>query len=806
MSSPVPPAARRYLLSVIVCGGAAIVWAIAHLVSYPVSPWWLVLLGLTSFSSTFSIRIPNNTTTISVSETFVFLCALLYGPAPAVLIVATDGLVMSIWRGYRKPIQIAFNGAQPALSLLLASGAYALVAGGPMGSGRPGQGVQVIPIAVFVTTYFLLTSGLNAIIVALHRQVAIWSVWRQHFGWVLLNYLGATSVATLLVIQNQHEFQISTIAIVLPLLVISYFTFKSSLQRVEDANRHLEDLNTLYLSTIETLAMAVDAKDQVTHGHIRRVQAYAVGLAKVIGVNDERELKAIEAAALLHDLGKLAIPEHILNKPGKLSKAEFDKMKKHASIGADILSAIDFPYPVVPIVRHHHERWDGSGYPDGISGSDIPIGARILSVVDCFDALTSDRPYRRALTDEDAIAMLLADRGRAYDPIVVDAFARVFRTLAPKTLDLGKHAETLKEIAAVAYVEPLAAPPTATLAATVHGEGEGATDPLMVPLLESMHAFSAQAVLTDAAEDFARVLRASTPATLCAFFVTQPGGLELTLGHAVGDGAACLRGMHFPMGEKLSGWVGATHRTVCNSDPSLDFVDLSPAPEGLQSCLSVPLLAADGLVGVLSLYAPERSAFNDQHRRTVERSARPLAHMIRGVLEFERVQEATAQSALAALPMLSAATSGPEFCTTPTAVISFSVVATSGAVVPDVVVARAAAALRRDLRVADFLYRDGVAGLLAVLPHVDRRGATALAARACERVAASLASQAGEVGACSVVTGVATSPGDGIDLDLVMQAARNRAAAPTRDEDADVARMRQPLLFDLNASAWVDVA
>jgi putative methionine-R-sulfoxide reductase with GAF domain len=404
-----------------------------------------------------------------------------------------------------------------------------------------------------------------------------------------------------------------------------------------------------------------------------------------------------------------------------------------------------------------------------------------------------------------AIAMLLADRGTAYDPIVVDAFARVYLELAPTVVDLGKHVETLKEIAAVAHAEREAPPPAEKLAPASSGDTDAVPDSLMVPLLESMHAFSAQAVLTDATEALARVLQGSTPATLCAFFVTQPGGLELTLGHAVGTGAECLRGMHFPMGEKLTGWVAATQRTVCNSDPSLDFVDLSPAPPGLQSCLSVPLLAADGLVGVLSLYAPERSAFNDQHRRTVERSARPLAHMIRGVLEFERVQEVTAQSALAALPVLSAVV-GPEICTRPTAVISFKVVAASGAVVPDLVVARAAAALRRDLRVADFLYRDGPAGLLAVLPHVDRRGATALALRAHARVKSSLASQTGDVGACSVVTGVATSPSDGIDLDLVMQAARDRAAQPLRDEDAEGVRMRQPHLFDLNAGAWVDVA
>ena len=181
-------------------------------------------------------------------------------------------------------------------------------------------------------------------------------------------------------------------------------------------------------------------KDQITHGHIRRVQTYAVGLAKSIGVSDEKLLKAIEAAALLHDMGKLAVPEHILNKPGKLTPAEFEKMKLHASVGADILSAIDFPYPVVPIVRHHHENWNGTGYPDGIKGTDIPIGARILSVVDCFDALTSDRPYRPRLSDDEAIAILMERRGSMYDPLVVDTFIRVHGEIAPAHIDSVENA------------------------------------------------------------------------------------------------------------------------------------------------------------------------------------------------------------------------------------------------------------------------------------------------------------------------------------------------------------------------------
>src|SRR5688500_5294792 len=175
--------------------------------------------------------------------------------------------------------------------------------------------------------------------------------------------------------------------------------------------------------------MAIDAKDQITHGHIRRVQQLAVGLGEAMGLKESAQIRAVEAAALLHDMGKLAVPEYILNKPGPLTPAEFEKMKLHASVGADILSAIEFPYPVVPIVRHHHESWDGSGYPAGLRGADIPIGARVLSVVDCFDALTSDRPYRPRLSDDDALLILKDRGGTMSDPLIVDAFFGLFKRL-----------------------------------------------------------------------------------------------------------------------------------------------------------------------------------------------------------------------------------------------------------------------------------------------------------------------------------------------------------------------------------------
>ena len=195
------------------------------------------------------------------------------------------------------------------------------------------------------------------------------------------------------------------------LLLILYLTFRESMARVADANSHIAELNQLYLATVQTLAAAIDAKDQVTHGHIKRVQHYAKGLAVAVGVRNDIQLKAIQAAAVLHDTGKIAIPEAILNKPGPLTFEEFEVMKQHAAVGADIISSVNFPYRFEPIVRHHHEHWNGTGYPDGLMGTSIPIRARILAVVDCFDALTSDRPYRGRLSDSEAVQILLDRRG-----------------------------------------------------------------------------------------------------------------------------------------------------------------------------------------------------------------------------------------------------------------------------------------------------------------------------------------------------------------------------------------------------------
>jgi len=186
---------------------------------------------------------------------------------------------------------------------------------------------------------------------------------------------------------------------------------------------------------IRALSRAMSARDGMTHQHAERVQRYAVALARHAGACSDSMIAAIATAALLHDIGKLGVPDSLLHKPGPLTPEEYDQVKQHVILGADMLSAVPFEGPLVQIVRHHHENWDGTGYPDGIRQDAIPVGARVLAIVDCYDALTSDRPYRRALCHEQAVEMIDARRGRMYDPVIAEAFLRIvdcLRSAGPK--------------------------------------------------------------------------------------------------------------------------------------------------------------------------------------------------------------------------------------------------------------------------------------------------------------------------------------------------------------------------------------
>jgi putative nucleotidyltransferase with HDIG domain len=465
--------------------------------------------------------------------------------------------------------------------------------------------------------YFLVNTSLVAGAIATERDASPGRIWFDNFPALSITYFVGASIA-ILIVAYTPQIDFSVLSIILPLLVISYVTFKSSMGRLEDAERHIAQVNELYVSAIETLAMAVDAKDQITHGHIRRVQVYATELAKRLGVQDHQQLKAIEAAALLHDMGKLAIPEHILNKPGKLTPSEFDKMKRHADIGADLLSSIPFPYPVVPIVRHHHENWDGTGYPNRIAGTDIPLGARILSVVDCFDALTSDRPYRPRLSDAAAFEILNERRGTMYDPLVVDAFVASHAEIAPSAIAAGQQAKSLLPTTA----EP--AHQSSRALGMIRAESSESSS-----LLEARKGASKAHSLTDALSTVGVVIRQFTPATVIALYEqnTQSGTMRCT--HAVGDSAGLLQEFEIPHGERITGWVAANHSAIVNSSAVLDLGHIAESfKPPLKATLSAPITINQNTIAVLTLYSTLETPFSDRHEYVATEAASILAEHV----------------------------------------------------------------------------------------------------------------------------------------------------------------------------------
>jgi diguanylate cyclase (GGDEF)-like protein/putative nucleotidyltransferase with HDIG domain len=551
------------------------------------------------------------------------------------LTVALDAFVISLWLARRgHPFyRLAFNiCALPASLWVGAQLFYGIWGQHPL--AKTDQTVEmerlIFPLLIFTIIYYLLNSWLIAFAISLEKRLSPVAIWKNNFAWLSLNYFGGASVAALLVAYTKN-IDYTYLAFVLPLLAVLYFTFSTSMGRVEDANKHLTELNSLYMSTIETLAMAIDAKDQITHGHIRRVQQLATGLARSLGVTDASQIKAIEAASLLHDMGKLAVPEYILNKPGSLTTAEFEKMKLHASVGADILSAIDFPYPVVPIVRHHHENWDGTGYPDGLAGSQIPIGARILSVVDCFDALTSDRPYRPRLSTSEAIKILINRRGTMYDPLMVDTFIAVHNEISPDR-------EPKSDVVEQAVVATAASTGIEEAARHAGFTDITASSEETLVMYELARGLAGDINLEGVTTLVSNQTRRLVPASTCVVYKYDPASDQLLCAHAAGEGAAQFLGLRILRGQRLTGWVAANKQTILNSDPVLDLGDVVRGMKPrLHSCLSTPLIANDDLLGVLTLYAPQPNAFSDDHRRIIEAVARQVAPALRQIEhDFER--------------------------------------------------------------------------------------------------------------------------------------------------------------------------
>jgi len=590
-------------------GLLAITAAIRELAGKEFTTQWLWLASLTLLSGALHVRMAESVKiSITISETFVFAGTLLYGTGLGTILVLLDAAAVTTLVRVKRRIswyQVAFNLAAPPLSVWAASTAlFAIVGPIPIARGGP---TFIAGLAVFTVIYFLLNSWFIAIAVALTQSSTPWRIWMGLID-LLGNYMSGASIAAL-IFYSQKVVDFSFVLLILPLLGGVYLAYRSSAKRVEAEQQKNTELNRVFLSTIEALAMAIDAKDQVTHGHIRRVQRYTMALASAVGIKDEKQTKALEAAALLHDTGKLAVPEYILNKPGPLTASEFERMKLHAAVGADILKSIDFPYPVEPIVRHHHENWDGTGYPDGIKGQTIPLGARILSVVDCYDALTSDRPYRPRMSRQQAEQVLVDRRGKMYDPWIVDEFLAILDKL--ETQESADHAIS---IAGHSAPSPRLSPAQLDVISATTAEDR--------EFKELSRDLPRATTMSDAIEVVFRHIRRVTPATCVAFYMPRPDSKEndLICVACTGVGTSLVESQRVPVGERISGWSFAHKQVVFNSDAALDLGPIAKTlSTPLRWALVAPVSEKQEVLGVIALYGSD--LFDKDHRRMLETAA-----------------------------------------------------------------------------------------------------------------------------------------------------------------------------------------
>src|SRR5215471_2084581 len=409
----------RLYIGLIVGGG---MWAVYR----ALSAWqsddllrFFCYLSVAVVVSALKVNLPGFKGTMSVNFLFILIGVSEMSLGETIVIGCLATLVQCVWKSKRpvRTVRVLFSLANMAIAV---TGCYAFCSIFPM------RNAAAIMLATSLVFFFLNTAPI-AVVIALTGRRRLGQTWRECYFWTFPFYVVGASIAWVLSLVNR-EFNWQGSMLLLPILFFVYRFYRTYLGRLEDEKKHVEEVASLHLRTIEALALAIEAKDQATHEHLRRVRTYVEEIGKELKLSD-LELDALRAAALLHDIGKLAVPEHIISKPGKMTAEEFEKMKIHPIVGAEILECVGFPCPVVPIVKAHHEKWDGTGYPFGLKGQEIPLGARILAAVDCLDALASDRQYRRALPLDEAMAQVDGLAGTSFDPQVVEVLKNRYRAL-----------------------------------------------------------------------------------------------------------------------------------------------------------------------------------------------------------------------------------------------------------------------------------------------------------------------------------------------------------------------------------------
>src|SRR5579862_4622437 len=624
---------------------------------------FLCYLAVAILASGLKVQLPGIDGTMSVNFLFILLGVMELSLPETLVIGCTATLVQSVWQARKRldPVKVLFNVAG-----MMANASALTYVSYHWLSGRFGSNKPILLMVAALVFFFANTLPIS-IVIALTEGKSSRKVWSECYFWSFPYYLvGAAAVGLVGVVNRTAGWETSLL--VLPLIYWVYRSYRLYLgrleaekDRVEIEKRHVEQIASLNMRTIEALALAIEAKDHTTHTHLQRVRTYAVAVATQLNLPED-EIEALRAAALLHDIGKLAVPEQIINKPGKLTAEEFEKMKVHPIVGAEILERVAFPYPVAPIVRSHHERWDGTGYPEGLSGDAIPIGARILAAVDCLDALASHRQYRPALPLAEAMAKVKEMAGKWFDPQVVEILASRYveleRMAQMSVAQMAEDTLVTRGLSKMVRVERGLAPATGFEREPTVGMADSADFLTSIAsarqeaqtMFELSQDLGVSLSLSETLSVLSMRLRRMIPYDSIAVFVNRNGWLLPEL--VSGENFRILSSLKIRVGEGLCGWVAENCKPIVNGNPQVEagYVVEPGKHTTLQSALVVPLEGLNGVVGVLAMYQANRDAFRPDHLRILLAVASKVALSVENALKYQQEESSATTDYLTGLP------------------------------------------------------------------------------------------------------------------------------------------------------------
>ena len=773
---------------------------------------WLLLLLLTVASSRLTVRVSSADGVLSsresIADSFVLLAVMLYAvppgnsAGPAVLLAALVGFVSTY--GIATTRDALLKTGMAVVSTFVAASFYGglvdLFAGeSELGAALP-LNVFLVPLLVLAALQYALSTIATAWFLSFDKGKFTLIPTPETVVWTLTTKLAGVASAVLFYAAVLNK---SLAYGVLGLLIsaLVYMLYRFNERRLEyirsaeaERTQHAEEMAEIHMNTIESLAIAIDAKDQTTHGHVRRTQIYATQMGTLFKVS-EPELRALHAGALLHDIGKLAVPEYILNKPGKLTEAEFAKMKIHPTVGGDILKRVNFPYPVEDIVRYHHEKWDGSGYPKGLKGEGIPLVARIISVVDFYDATRCDRPYRKGMKREESLALLRSMAGASFDPKVVQTFTDHVEEF-DRLID--SH-DIQEQVASTAAADTqTATKPDAGLAPDFLGISEESSGFRSISeaqrevfaLHEIAQTIGSSLNLSDTVTLVANKLRAIVPFDTCVIYLVDDRSGKAIAAHVVGEEVEIFNRRRINIGDGITGWVIANSRSMCNASPELDLVGVpEEITKRFRGVLVSPLSREDGAFGAISLYSQSRTSYTTEHVRLLESVCQHASSALNNALTYEKTRESALVDPLTELPnargfymMLEQRLAECQRMNRePLAVVcmdidDFKVVNDQyGHSIGDRLLASVAGVVRRELRQMDILTRYAGDEFVAIMPIASTKMAVSISERMRSAVEDQLFSvRAGTMVGLGVSLGVACFPDDGETTEELLTAAARR--------------------------------